>query len=66
MFAYIIIYRDVIGYIFAKYCCKMFYSAKVMVGQNVIQCTHRVTCKKGSVVQLIMKKNSRNLIMFTS
>ena len=45
MFAHIIIYRDAIGHIFAKLIAKMFDSAKVMVCQRVIQCTHGVAVK---------------------
>ena len=40
MFAYIKSYMDVIGHIFAKPIAKIFDSAKVMVGQKVIQRTH--------------------------
>ena len=58
MFAYIIIYRGAIAHIFAKPFAKMFDSAKVMVGQRVIQCAHGGSCKKGSVVRLILKINS--------
>ena len=39
MLAYIIIYKNAIGHIFAKPTAKMFDSAQVMVGQRVIQCT---------------------------
>ena len=38
MFAYIITYGD------AKTNFKLFDSAKVIVGQRVIQCTHRDSC----------------------
>ena len=54
MFAYIIIYNDVIGPIFAKLIAKMFDSAKVRVSQRVIQCTHVGSCKKGSAVLLML------------
>ena len=37
----------------------MFDSAEVMVGQRVIQ----DSCKKRSVVQLILKKKIRNLVI---
>ena len=60
MFAYIIIYRDVIGHIFAKL---RYDSAKIMVDERIIQCIHRDTCKMGSVVQLILKINFRNLVI---
>ena len=47
MFAYIILYRDAIGHIFAKPMAKMFDSAKVMVGKSVIQCTDGESYKRG-------------------
>ena len=51
MFAYIIIHKNAIGHIFAKPTAKMFDSAKVIVGQRVIQCTQGgVAATKGSVL----------------
>ena len=58
MFADIIIYSDTFGHIFAKPNAKLFDSAKAMVGQRVIQCTHGGSCKKGSVVRLIVMIHS--------
>ena len=46
-----------------KTCCKMFDSAKVMVGQKVTQCTPVGNCKKGSTVLLMLKVKSRNLVI---
>ena len=43
--------------------CKMFISAKVMVGQKVIQCAHEGRSRKRSVIQLISKINSQNLVI---
>ena len=66
MFVNIIIYRDVILYGWPYICktnCKMFDTAKVMVGQRVIQCTHVGSYKKGSAVPLISKIKSQNLVL---
>ena len=57
MFAYIIILQRSIGHIFARPIGKILDSAKVMVCQRVIQCTPGGSCKKRSVVQVILKIN---------
>ena len=44
MFVYTIIYRDAIEDIFAKPIAKLFDSAKVLVGQRVIQCNQESCC----------------------
>ena len=45
MFAYIIIYLDVIGHIFAKPVTKYLTLLKVMVSKRVVQFTHGGSCK---------------------
>ena len=46
MLANIRIYRDAFGHIFAKPIAKMLDSAKIMVDQRVIQCTHGVAVRR--------------------
>ena len=46
MFTHISIYRDSVGDIFAEKIAECLDSAKVMVGQKVVQCTQGGSCEK--------------------
>ena len=64
MFANIIVYRNAKGYIFAKPIAKMFHSTKKLSVKELSSALMgRPLSKKESVLRLILKINSWNLVI---
>ena len=52
---------DTVGTYICEIDCEMFDSVKVMVSQRDIHGNYGGSCKKGSVIQLMLKINTQNL-----